>query len=102
MSPYASPLFFVPKPDGSSQPVFDCRWVNSYTIRDKYPLPRIDDIIDRLQGSDLFTKMDVRWGFKNICIHDGDQWKATFLTEFGLFKPLVMYFGLCNSLPTFQ
>jgi hypothetical protein len=46
--------------------------------------------------------MDVRWGFKNVRIRDGDQWKAAFLTEFGLFEPLVMYFGLCNSPPTFQ
>jgi hypothetical protein len=65
-SPYAAPMFFVPKHDGKLHPVLNYRWVNSHTTRDKYPLPRIDNILDRLQGSEHFTKMDIRWGFKNV------------------------------------
>jgi hypothetical protein len=101
-SPYAAPFFYVPKHDGKSRPVQDYRWLNSHTVRDKYPLPHIDTIIDRLRGSKVFSKLDVRWGFNNVRIKEGDEWKAAFITEFGLFEPLVMFFGLCNSPPTFQ
>jgi hypothetical protein len=67
-SSYAAPLFFIPKHDGTIRPVLDYRWVNLHTVWDKYPLPWIDDIIDQLQGSEHFTKLnhDVRWGFKNV------------------------------------
>ena len=101
-SPYAAPFFFVPKQDGKERPTQDYRWLNSWTIRDKYPLPRIDTIIDGLRGSKVFTKLDIRWGFNNVRIKEGDEWKAAFNTEFGLFEPTVMFFGLCNSPSTFQ
>jgi hypothetical protein len=65
-------------------------------------LPLIDDLIHRLKDVCYFTKLDVRWGYNNVCIHEGDEWKATFCTSRGLFEPLVMYFGLTNSLATFQ
>jgi hypothetical protein len=55
-----------------------------------------------MRGCTLFTKFDIRWGYNNIRIKEGDQWKATFLTHEGLFEPMVMYFGLTNSLATFQ
>ena len=58
--------------------------------------------MDKLQGSKLFTKMDLRWGYNNIQIKDDDKWKATFICFCGAFEPLVMYFGLCNSPATFQ
>jgi hypothetical protein len=101
-SPYTAPFFFIPKQDGKEQPVQDYRWINKWTIPDKYPLPCIDTLIDSLRGSKVFTKMDVHCGFNNVRIKEGDEHKATFVTEFGLFKPLVMFFGLCNSPLTFQ
>ena len=79
----------------------DYKALNSWTIRDTYPLPLISDIIDHLQGKSHFTKFDIRWGYNNICIKEEDRWKAAFKTPFGLYQPKVMYFGLTNSPPTF-
>jgi hypothetical protein len=64
--------------------------------------PLIPQVIDRLAGCTLFTKFDIRWGYNNIRIKEGDEWKAVFLTPQGLFEPLVMFFGLTNSPATFQ
>ncbi len=64
--------------------------------------PLIPQVIDRLQGCTLFTKVNVRWGYNNICIKEGDEWKAAFLTPEGLFEPTVMFFGLTNSPAMFQ
>src|SRR6266446_4440052 len=64
--------------------------------------PLIPQVIDRLQGCTLFTKVNIQWGYNNIRIKEGDEWKATFLTLEGLFEPTVMFFGLTNSLATFQ
>ena len=80
----------------------DYRKLNEETIRDAYPLPRIPDLLDKLKGKKFFTKMDVRWGYNNVRIKHGDQWKAAFITKHGLFEPNVMFFGLCNSPATFQ
>ena len=60
------------------------------------------ELLDKLKGAKQFTKLDVRWGYKNVRIQDGDQWKAAFKKNRGLFKPTVMFFGLCNSPATFQ
>jgi hypothetical protein len=64
--------------------------------------PLILQTIDRLSGCTLFTKFDVRWGYNNVCIKKGDEWKATFLMPEGLFEPTVMFFGLTNLPATFQ
>ena len=101
-SPMASPFFFVPKKDGKRRPCQDYRYLNNWTVKNAYPLPLILDIMDRIKGKKYFTKMDVRWGYNNVRIHEGDEWKAAFKTKFGLFEPLVMFFGLCNSPATFQ
>ena len=101
-SDQASALFFVPKTDMSLRPVQAYRYLNQGTIKNSYPLPRIDDLIDGLHDYDLFLKFDVRWGYNNVLIKDGDQWKAAFTCKEGLFEPLVMYFGLTNSPATFQ
>jgi hypothetical protein len=101
-SPQASPFFFVPKKDGTVRPCQDYRYVNSHIIKNAYPLPLISDLVDRLRGSRTFTKMDIRWGYNNVLIRPEDRWKAAFITPFGLFKPTVMFFGLCNSPATFQ
>jgi hypothetical protein len=72
------------------------------TIKNSYPLPLISDIINRLKKAKYFTKLNVRWGYNNIRIKKGDEWKAAFRTNKGLFEPLVMFFGLTNSSATFQ
>ena len=76
--------------------------MNEWTIKNAYPLPLISNIIDKLQGSKYFTKLDIRWGYNNVQIKEGDEWKVTFKTNKGLFKPTVMFFGMCNSVATFQ
>jgi len=72
------------------------------TVKNKYLLPLISKLINKLRGAKYFTKLDVRWGFNNVRMKEGDEWKAAFRTNRGLFEPLVMFFGLCNSLTTFQ
>ena len=101
-SPMASPFFFVDKKDGKLRPTQDYRYLNEWTIKNAYPLPLISDVIDKLQGSRYFTKLDIRWGYNNVRIKEGDEWKAAFKTNKGLFEPMVMFFGLCNSPATFQ
>src|SRR6202023_3259980 len=71
-------------------------------IKNAYPLPRVGDLLDKLKGAKVFTKLDLRWGYNNVRIKEGDEWKAAFKTNKGLFEPLVMFFGLCNSPATFQ
>ena len=71
-------------------------------IKNRYPLPLIGELIDKLKGAKYFTKMDVRWGYNNVHIKEGDKWKAAFRTNQGLFEPTVMFFGLTNSPATFQ
>lgn len=80
----------------------DYRILNTGTIKNTYPLPLISDIVDRLTGAKIFSKIDVHWGYNNIRIKEGDEWKAAFKTNRGLFEPLVMFFGLTNSPATFQ
>ena len=70
-------------------------------VKNAYPLPLISTLIDKLKGAKYFSKMDIQWGYNNICIKEGDKWKATFTTPFSLYEPLVMFFGQCNSPPTF-
>jgi hypothetical protein len=101
-SPMASPVFFVKKKDGSLRLVQDYRKLNDMTIKNSYPLPLISDIISKLKEAKYFTKLDVRWGYNNVRIKEGDEWKAAFRTNRGLFEPLVMFFGLTNSPATFQ
>jgi len=101
-SPMASPVFFVKKKDGSFRLVQDYRKLNEMTIKNSYPLPLISDIITKLSKAKYFTKLDVRWGFNNVRDQEGDEWKAAFRTNRGLFEPLVMFFGLTNSPVTFQ
>jgi hypothetical protein len=101
-SPLGAPVFFIKKKDGKLCFVQDYRALNAITRKNRYPLPLIDDLIHRLKDARYFTKLDVCWGYNNVRIRKGDKWKATFHTNRGLFEPLVMYFGLTNSLATFQ
>ena len=102
ISPQTSPIFFVPKKDGKKHMVQDYRYVNKFTIKNNYPLPLISQLVDKLKGCKLFTKMDLHWGYNNVRVKEGDEWKAEFVMHKRAFEPLVMYFGLCNSPTTFQ
>jgi len=77
-SPMAAPVFFIKKKDGSLQLVQDYRALNSMTVKNKYPLPLISELMSQLRGARYFTKLDVRWGFNNVCIKPGDEWKVAF------------------------
>ena len=101
-SRYAAPCFYIPKKDGSLQLVQDYKKLNQITIKNKTPLPLIGEVIDKLKEARYFNKLDLIWGYNNIRIKKGDEWKAAFLTNKGLFEPRVMYFRLCNSPGTFQ
>ena len=101
-SRYVAPCFYIPKKDSSLQLVQDYRKLNQVTIKDKTPLPLIGEVIDKLKEAKYFNKLDLIWGYNNVRIKEGDEWKATFLTNKGLSEPRVMYFGLCNSPETFQ
>jgi len=78
------------------------RVLNSIIVKNKYPLPLISELVLQLCRARYFTKLDVHWGFNNVCIKPGDEWKAAFWTNRGLFEPLVMFFGMTNSPATFQ
>ena len=98
----ASPFFFVQKKDGGLWPYQDYQYLNEHTVKNAYPLLLISTLINKLKGAKYCSKMDVWWGYNNIHIKGGDEWKAAFITPYGLYKPTVMFFGQCNSLPTFQ
>jgi len=98
----ATPVFFVKKKDGKLRLVQDYRVLNTMTMKNKYPLPLIPELIAKLHGANYFTKLDVRWAFNNVRIKEGDEWKAAFQTNRGLYEPLVMFFSLMNSRATFQ
>ena len=101
-SPYASGFFLIKKKDGKYRPVQDYRQLNKWTVPNKYPLPLITELVHDLAGRKLFSKFDIRWGYNNVRIKKGDEWKAAFKTSAGLFEPTVMFFGLTNSPATFQ
>jgi hypothetical protein len=101
-SPMASPVFFIKKKDGKLRLVQDYRRLNKITIKNRYPLPLAADIVNRLTGAQLFTKFDVRWGYHNIRIKSGDEWKAAIITNWMEVEPTVMRFGMTNSPATFQ
>jgi len=95
-------MFFIKKKDGSLQLVQDYRALNTVTVKNRYPLPLISELVSQLHGAKYFTKLDVWWGFNNVRIKPGDEWKAAFRTNRSLFEPLVMFFGMTNSPATFQ
>ena len=101
-SPLSSPVFFVKKKDGKLWFVQDYRKLNKYTVKNRYPLPLVADILNWLWKAKYFTKCDIHWGYNNIWVKEGHEWKGAFATNHGLFEPLVMFFGLTNSLAMFQ
>ena len=107
-SPVASSVFFIPRKgltkDGKrrTRMVIDYRKLNAITKKNAYPLPRIDDLLIKWKGCKYFSALDVRQGYYNIRIREGDEWKTAFITSRGLYESLVMTFGLCNAPATFQ
>jgi len=101
-SPQIAPVLFIGKKDGKKRMVQDYRYLNEWTIKNNYPLPLISDVVENIGTKKVFTKMDLRWGYNNVRIKEGDEWKAMFTTLEGSFEPTVMFFGLTNSPATFQ
>src|SRR5882762_3063700 len=87
-SPMAAPFFFIKKKSGELCPIQDYRKLNDMTIKNSYPLPLISELINKLKGARYLTKLDIWWGYNNVRIQEGDEWKATFITNKGLFEPL--------------
>ena len=101
-SPQTSPVFFVSKKDKGKRMVMDYCNLNDQMVKNNYPLPLITDLIDSMRSKQAFTKIDLWWGFNNVRIKKGDEWKGVFTTYIGSFKPIVMFFGMTNLSATFQ
>jgi RNase H-like domain found in reverse transcriptase/Reverse transcriptase (RNA-dependent DNA polymerase)/Integrase zinc binding domain/Chromo (CHRromatin Organisation MOdifier) domain/Retroviral aspartyl protease len=101
-SPYGAPVLFVPKKDGRLRMCVDYRALNKLTIKNRYALPRIDDILDKLQGAKVFTSLDLAQGYHQIRIPPEDAPKTAFRTPLGHFQYRVLSFGLTNAPATFQ
>jgi len=95
-------VFFIPKKDMKKQMVQDYQYLNAWMVKNNYILPLISELVDKVGKERVFTKLDFRWGYNNVRIKEGDEWKAAFTTHHGAFEPLVMFFGLSNSLAMFQ
>jgi hypothetical protein len=96
-SPWGSPVLFVPKKGGKLRMCFDGRWLNKLTVRHAYPLPRVDDLLDKLHGATCFSGLDLMSGYHQIRIAPEEQEKSAFRTPFGLYKWKVLCFGLVNA-----
>ena len=101
-SEIAASVFFIPKKGGKKRLVQNYRRLNQWVKKDSYPIPLMRTMTDRLEGARIFTALDLRWGYHNVRIREGDEWKAAFSTPFGLYEPTVMLFGMSNSPATFQ
>uniref|UniRef100_A0A8C5WGQ2 ribonuclease H n=1 Tax=Leptobrachium leishanense TaxID=445787 RepID=A0A8C5WGQ2_9ANUR len=101
-SPAGAPIFFVGKKDGGLRPCVDYRAMNAITIKDKYPLPLISELMDRLRSANIFTKLDLRGAYNLIRVKSGDEWKTAFRSRYGHYEYMVMPYGLCNAPATFQ
>ena len=101
-SPAGAPILFVPKPDGSLRLCIDYRGLYKITIKNKYPLPLINELRDRLGKATVFTKLDLKNGYYLVRMAPGEEWKTAFKSRYVLYEYTVMPFGLCNAPSTFQ
>jgi len=100
--PQTLPVFFVSKKNRRKHMVMDYRRLNKQAVKNNYPLPLITDLVDSVGNKSVFTKMDLQWGYNNVRIKKGDEWKAAFTIYMGSYEPVVIFFGITNSPTTFQ